>query len=791
MQKLINTDPTSDTFGPNYPTPNINYINVLAKCPANCHEAQGQVYGLGIHPDISPICLSALADKAISDYGGIISISIFPGLEKYIILDKNAKKKLGKIKITSYYGRTKKSYTVSKVDNVDLVEKDIRILDFKGAITNEGRVEIRVNGQWGTICNKKNNLETAKRICKDLGYNDGKWASPEGAGNFCKSFKGNNYCGSENYLSMFSNISCQKEHSNFAACTKKNANGNECSHGNDAIISCTSQSYESGDSTPSGTAKLEKLTKNEDYVIGRLELFNLGQYSPVCNTGFTSDSAAVACKQMGYTTGSMITPDPEKHITKAIDDSSPFSASEVKCSGNEKKLFECSIKLSEIKCTHDLDVVLRCEGPRGDPSGNSQIAGSSLIEAPPALGKLTIIKLKADCKFKGNSMKLRGDPGSVFIIKCPAHCASEKGSISGIGLYTLDSNVCLSAIHAGVITDEKGGAFALTKTWGQKYYHGFQRNGVNSNELNDKQMVSFTVTALNSQWKSMWTLFKENRVGTFIEKQSQINLRSKSRFNVKSILGKNTSSFTEMKMQTMLQSRSKLSSRLATGVPKPVFEWIETDPSHNFSDKEKGAVLVEDHNMTGMAKYQIILKASMADFKNKKSFLFSYSGCGGFNIYLDESDTIILGDPCFETNQVNTGIPFAMYDKTIIWVFYENSKIKIAVFNEKSNKPMAKTFDKSLNIPVGKAVGIGRKAEANDSFFFGTIDFVQVFLDEVPFSMIPKILDDINNRNKSPVPEMNRETVDNRSCVSPCSDAPTPGEPGAPQAPKGADPCNN
>lgn len=789
MQKLFNTDPTSDTFGPNYPTPNINYINVLARCPSNCHSAQGQVYGLGIHPDISPICLSALADKAISEYGGIISISIFPGLEKYIILDKNAKTKLGKIKITSYFGHTKKSYTVSKVDNVDLVEKDIRILDYKGIITNQGRVEIRVNGRWGTICNKKNNIESAKRICKDLGYNDGHWASTDGKSGFCKSFKGNDYCGSENSKIIFSDISCDKDSENFSICLKKNANSNECKHENDAIISCTVQSIESGDMTPNGTAKLEKLTKTPEYVIGRLELFHQGQYSPVCNTGFTNDSAVVACKQLGYDSGNIVTPDPEKHITKAVDDTSPFSASEVKCSGSEKKLIECNIKQSDIKCTHDLDVVLRCEGQRGDPSGKSQMGGNS-IESPPALGKLTMIKLKADCKFKGNNMKLRGDPGSVYIIKCPAHCINEKGNIWGLGLYSVDSNICLAAIHAGVISDEKGGSFALTKIWGQKYYHGTQRNGINSNELNDKQNVSFTVTALNSQWKNMWTFFKENRVGTFIEKQTNINFRNKSMFNSNSG-NKNEISFAEMKLQTKLKSESKLNGLLASGIPKPIFEWIETDPSHNFSNKEKGAVLIDDHNMTGMAKYQIILKASMADFKNKKSFLLSYSGCSGFNIYLDDSDTIIIGDPCNETNQVNTGIPFAMNDKTIIWVFYENSKMKVAIFNEKSNKPIAKTFNANLPISAGKSIGIGRKAEGKDGYFFGSIDFVQVYVDEVPLSLIPKILDDINNRNKAPVPETSRETVDNRSCLSPCSDGIIPGEQGAPEPPKEADPCKH
>lgn len=58
-------------------------MSVLARCPSNCHLTSEDVYGLSIHPDASPICLSALVDNAISYYGGIISISILAGLNNY------------------------------------------------------------------------------------------------------------------------------------------------------------------------------------------------------------------------------------------------------------------------------------------------------------------------------------------------------------------------------------------------------------------------------------------------------------------------------------------------------------------------------------------------------------------------------------------------------------------------------------------------------------------------------------------------------------------------------------
>ena len=82
-QKLENPSSSNQVFGPDYPTNQPNYLNVLARCPADCHKLKEKVLGLGIHPPHTPICMAALVDNAISFYGGIINISIMPGLTKY------------------------------------------------------------------------------------------------------------------------------------------------------------------------------------------------------------------------------------------------------------------------------------------------------------------------------------------------------------------------------------------------------------------------------------------------------------------------------------------------------------------------------------------------------------------------------------------------------------------------------------------------------------------------------------------------------------------------------------
>ena len=138
-QILKNPDDETNLFGPDYPTKDVNYSTIIARCPANCHTLRNiNVYGLSIHPSESPICMSAIVDHAISLYGGIFSISLFSGYDKYL-LTEDGPKEVYKIPIKPY-GESKKSYVLAKIDNVDMVEKDLRILDGKGKLAPAGRV---------------------------------------------------------------------------------------------------------------------------------------------------------------------------------------------------------------------------------------------------------------------------------------------------------------------------------------------------------------------------------------------------------------------------------------------------------------------------------------------------------------------------------------------------------------------------------------------------------------------------------------------------------------------------
>lgn len=94
-----------------------------------------------------------------------------------------------------------------------------------------------------------------------------------------------------------------------------------------------------------------------------------------------------------------------------------------------------------------------------------------------------------DCSILGYDV-VNADLTSA-VINCPANCDTEV-NVWGTDIYTNDSNVCVAAIHAGVITLE-GGPVLVELAAGQDRYSGTVRNDIET--LNYGQWhESFTVS---------------------------------------------------------------------------------------------------------------------------------------------------------------------------------------------------------------------------------------------------------------------------------------------------------
>ncbi len=75
----------------------------------------------------------------------------------------------------------------------------------------------------------------------------------------------------------------------------------------------------------------------------------------------------------------------------------------------------------------------------------------------------------------------RGRNGERFTFECPAN-ASPSGRVWGTDVYTDDCSVCTAAVHAGLITLEKGGIVTIEIRPGASSYKGSLRNGIESKD---------------------------------------------------------------------------------------------------------------------------------------------------------------------------------------------------------------------------------------------------------------------------------------------------------------------
>ncbi|XP_019856385.1 PREDICTED: deleted in malignant brain tumors 1 protein-like isoform X3 [Amphimedon queenslandica] len=174
-----------------------------------------------------------------------------------------------------------------------------------GAYSNEGRVEVYCNGQWGTICSTGFGTTDANTICKQLGYD--------------RYYR-------YNHLSISSGISTQPIWStNMYSTSSDRCYGTSnacpsssvttCSHSNDVTISCREYSFLSRQTVTSSTCSNVVLSNpangaiilsrynvsSTSYYYGTVRIYYNG-WGNICDDSYYGSAEAnVICHQLGYT----------------------------------------------------------------------------------------------------------------------------------------------------------------------------------------------------------------------------------------------------------------------------------------------------------------------------------------------------------------------------------------------------------------------------------------------------------------------------------------------------------
>ena len=102
-------------------------------------------------------------------------------------------------------------------------EGAIRLAD--GAVDYEGRVEVYLNGQWGTVCDDSFGIEDANVVCRQLGHLSARTVEPR------RTF---GYGGG---AILLDDVACLGNESRLVDCPRR-ASGHNCGHHEDVGVRC-------------------------------------------------------------------------------------------------------------------------------------------------------------------------------------------------------------------------------------------------------------------------------------------------------------------------------------------------------------------------------------------------------------------------------------------------------------------------------------------------------------------------------------------------------------------------
>jgi len=195
-----------------------------------------------------------------------------------------------------------------------------------GQSPREGRLEVRYNGTWGTVCDDDFDYTDAGVVCYMLGYGR--------AGHYI----GNRY-GVASGPIWLDDVRCSGWETTIADCPHSSWRRHACTRSKEVSVSCPSVKLVGGSSPQKG----------------RLEVYHNGTWGTVCDNGFTHAAAGVVCYMLGY-----------GHVGRFIgnrygDGSGPNWLDNVQCNGTETNITDCRLDgWGSHDCQYYQDVSISC-----------------------------------------------------------------------------------------------------------------------------------------------------------------------------------------------------------------------------------------------------------------------------------------------------------------------------------------------------------------------------------------------------------------------------------------------
>nr|XP_038027596.1 scavenger receptor cysteine-rich domain-containing group B protein-like [Anas platyrhynchos] len=204
---------------------------------------------------------------------------------------------------------------------------EVRLAD--GGSRCAGRVEVKHQGQWGTVCDISWDMSDAAVVCRQLGCGVALEA-PRSA-----------QFGPGSGPIWMDAVFCNGKESALSDCTYRRREVSYCYHSEDAGVTCSG---------------FVRLVGGDNPCSGSVEVYDRDQWKAVCHSHFGAKAAEVVCRELQCGTALSV-----HGAAQLGEGAGPVWDRELQCVGNESVLSFCPMGASKDKaCTHSNGTHVTC-----------------------------------------------------------------------------------------------------------------------------------------------------------------------------------------------------------------------------------------------------------------------------------------------------------------------------------------------------------------------------------------------------------------------------------------------